>query len=231
MATLAEVLITDGLIRRPMGRDMTAAEPASFRSDGDRILGVETEGSGVSEGSHTSRTARKGGSEARDGGWLASPVAEVRGESRALPGVQGEPWAEGLAGWTRQGVRCGEPRGALLCPLTWGLGANCARRTTTVPDGARPGPRRQAVLAAGTLALLQSHSRGALCNNRTFSYGCRGQTDPRFLLFSPTTNFAVPWDSWNWKLIVQPLGGKLARYLITVLSFPCLLLTSGLSEG
>lgn len=60
MATLAEVLITDGLIHRPMGRDMTAAEPASFRSDGDRILGVETEGPGVS-----SRTARKGGSEAR----------------------------------------------------------------------------------------------------------------------------------------------------------------------
>lgn len=69
MATLAEVLITDGLIRRPMGRDMTAAEPASFRSDEDRILGVETEGPGVSEGSHTSRTAREAVKPETAAGW------------------------------------------------------------------------------------------------------------------------------------------------------------------
>lgn len=120
MATVAEVLITDGLIHRPMSRDMTAAEPASFRSDEDRILGMETEGPGVSEGSHASRTARKGGSEARDDGWLASPVAGVRGESRVLPGVQGEPWAEGLAGWTRQGCALWRAEGGPALPSDLG---------------------------------------------------------------------------------------------------------------
>lgn len=96
------------------------------------------------------------------------------------------PWGPGSALWA------GDSAGTVLSAPPWSLPWRAQAWV----------PAEKLFWLLGSWIFPSEPLQGALCNDRTLSYDCRGQTDPRFLLFSLTTNFTVPWYSLNVKLTV-----------------------------